>query len=107
MASLPKNKPPHKTVGKHVKRQVDEAVEYLQKPRISDEDVHQSRKALKKARASLRLLRPALKDGDYRRVNANLSFRVPSRKRAHVRAVRTAIEKALAGFSINSVSISA
>ena len=66
------NKPPHKSVGRHANRQVEEAIEYLEKTRISDEDVHQSRKALKKARASLRLLRPALKDGDYRQVNADL-----------------------------------
>ena len=72
MASLPKNKPPHKSVRKHAKRQVDKAVEYLEKTRITDEDVHRSRKALKKARASLRLLRPALKNVDYRRVNADL-----------------------------------
>ncbi len=72
MASLSKNEPPHKNVGKHLKRQLDQALDTLAKARINDEDVHQARKALKKARASLRLLRPALKDADYRCVNADL-----------------------------------
>jgi hypothetical protein len=40
------NKPPHKSVGKHARGQVDVAVEHLEKTRISDEDVHRSRKAL-------------------------------------------------------------
>jgi CHAD domain-containing protein len=64
--------PAHKQIGKHLKKQVDAALDSLEKTRISDEDVHQARKALKKARASLRLLLPAFKDADYRRVNADL-----------------------------------
>ncbi len=66
------NNPVHNEIGKHLKKQIDAALEALEKARISDEDVHLARKALKKTRASLRLLRPALKDADYRRVNADL-----------------------------------
>ncbi len=39
---------------------------------ISDEDAHRSRKALKKARAALRLLRPTIGDAIYRRENTVL-----------------------------------
>jgi CHAD domain-containing protein len=38
----------------------------------SDEDAHEARKALKKARAALRVLRPILADTAYRRENASL-----------------------------------
>jgi CHAD domain-containing protein len=48
------------------------ALARLAQPRISDEAVHETRKALKKARAALRLLRPGLEPAVYRAQNALL-----------------------------------
>jgi CHAD domain-containing protein len=48
------------------------ALARLEQPRISDEAVHETRKALKKARAALRLLRPGLEPPAYRAQNALL-----------------------------------
>ena len=48
------------------------ALARLEQPRITDEAVHEARKALKKARAALRLLRPALEPAAYRAQNALL-----------------------------------
>ena len=48
------------------------ALARLEQPRISDEAVHETRKALKKARAALRLLRPGLEPAAYRAQNALL-----------------------------------
>jgi CHAD domain-containing protein len=49
-----------------------DALERMARPRLGDEDVHEARKAIKKARSALRLLRPVLGDGDYRQQNAAL-----------------------------------
>ncbi|HEY6484040.1 MAG TPA: CHAD domain-containing protein [Steroidobacteraceae bacterium] len=54
------------------RRRIEKALRILRKQRIDDEDVHTARKALKKARATLRLLRPGLKCTIYRRSNAAL-----------------------------------
>lgn len=51
---------------------IAEALARLEQPRISDDSVHQVRKALKKARAALRLLRGGLDDAAYRAENAAL-----------------------------------
>ncbi len=51
---------------------IAEALERLEQPRISDDSVHEARKALKKARAALRLLREGLDDAAYRAENAAL-----------------------------------
>ena len=48
------------------------ALARLEQPRISDQAVHEARKALKKARAALRLLRPGLDPAAYRAQNALL-----------------------------------
>jgi len=48
------------------------ALARLEQPRISNESVHEARKALKKARAALRLLRSGLGDPAYRAQNALL-----------------------------------
>jgi CHAD domain-containing protein len=48
------------------------ALARLGEPRVSDESVHEARKALKKARAALRLLRPGLEPAAYRAENALL-----------------------------------
>ena len=72
MAHLSKNKPAGRNIGKHLKHDVDAALHLLEKTRVSDTDVHRARKTLKKARASLRLLRAGLKDAAYRRENVAL-----------------------------------
>ena len=72
MARLSKEKPGTRTVAKHLCKQIDDALQRLERKRVGDEDVHEARKHLKKARASLRLLRPGLKDADYRALNTKL-----------------------------------
>jgi CHAD domain-containing protein len=49
-----------------------EALERLEQAPLSDHSVHEARKALKRARAALRLLRDALDDAAYRAENAAL-----------------------------------
>ena len=51
---------------------IDEALECLSGKRFSDKHVHAARKAVKKARAALRLLRPAMTETAYRKENAAL-----------------------------------
>jgi len=48
------------------------ALDCLARAPLGAEDVHAARKALKKSRAALRLLRPVLAAGDYREVNVAL-----------------------------------
>jgi CHAD domain-containing protein len=48
------------------------ALARLGEPRVSDRGVHEARKALKRARAALRLLRPGLEPAAYRAENAML-----------------------------------
>jgi CHAD domain-containing protein len=72
MIALVKDKPAARAVAKDLRKQVDRALEILGGRRLSDEDVHAARKHLKKARASLRLLRPALKGATYREWNTAL-----------------------------------
>jgi CHAD domain-containing protein len=55
-----------------LQRAIGEALECLGHPRLADKRVHAARKAVKKARATLRLLRPAMNDADYRKENAAL-----------------------------------
>jgi len=69
MAHLAKDKPGARAVAKDLRKQVDHALEILGGKGLSDEQVHEARKHLKKARASLRLLRPALKNSTYREWN--------------------------------------
>jgi len=52
-----------------VRHQISGALEHLESTRLSDEQVHCARKELKKARATLRLLRDALGDSTYHREN--------------------------------------
>ncbi len=52
--------------------QMTDALRALERRPLSDGDVHSARKSLKKARAMLRLLRPAIGDRAYRRENALL-----------------------------------
>jgi CHAD domain-containing protein len=55
-----------------VREQIGKALEALDGKKLSDEAVHSARKELKKARATLRLLRDALGDALYQRENAAL-----------------------------------
>jgi CHAD domain-containing protein len=52
-----------------VRHQLSDALGYLETQKLGDEQVHCARKELKKARATLRLLRDALGDSTYRREN--------------------------------------
>ena len=52
--------------------QIDEALELLGTRRITDGDIHSARKTLKKARATLRLLRTAIPERVFARENAAL-----------------------------------
>jgi CHAD domain-containing protein len=54
------------------RKQIAKALEALDGKKLSDEVVHSARKELKKARATLRLLRDALGDALYKRENAVL-----------------------------------
>lgn len=69
MPHVAKDKPGARAVAKDLRKQVDHALEILGGKRLTDEAVHEARKHLKKARASLRLLRPALKNSTYREWN--------------------------------------
>jgi CHAD domain-containing protein len=55
-----------------LREQIAKALEALDGTELSDEAVHSARKELKKARATLRLLRDALGDAVYKRENAAL-----------------------------------
>ena len=54
------------------RQQIAQALESLKASPVSDETVHAARKELKKARATLRLLRDSLGDSTYKRENAVL-----------------------------------
>jgi len=51
---------------------IDEALRHLKKQRVTDQSVHSARKAIKKARAALRLLREIHGEDAYRHENAAL-----------------------------------
>jgi hypothetical protein len=55
-----------------LREQIAKALESLDGTKLSDETVHSARKELKKAHATLRLLRDALGDAVYRQENAAL-----------------------------------
>jgi CHAD domain-containing protein len=67
---------PAKSASKHIRKQLRKrtaaALGILSMKQLSDDDVHEARKSLKKARAFLRLLRPGLKAAAYRRENSTL-----------------------------------
>jgi CHAD domain-containing protein len=70
--SLSPSKSAAKQIRKQLKKRIDSALATLEPKRLSHERVHDARKSLKKARASLRLLRPALRNSDYREENTTL-----------------------------------
>ena len=63
---------------------------HLDKARITDQDVHETRRAVKKARAALRLLRPRLPESVYRQ--ENLCLRDAGRLLAPVRDARSQLD---------------
>lgn len=70
--SLSPSKSAAKQIRKQLKKRIDSALATLERKRLGPERVHDARKSLKKARASLRLLRPALRNSDYRHENTSL-----------------------------------
>lgn len=72
MTTLSPEKRGTRTVRKITRKRIDAALEVLNKKTPSAESVHQARKALKKARALLRMLRPGVKEAVYREVNEAL-----------------------------------
>ena len=72
MTQLSPCKSATKRIRKQMKKRIEAALEILGKQRVSVTDVHEARKSLKKARASLRLLRPALRTSDFSQENAQL-----------------------------------
>jgi CHAD domain-containing protein len=72
MTHLSTDKPANKSIRKQVNKRIATALETLRRADLSDSDIHEARKALKKARASLRLIRPGLKSRAYRLENETL-----------------------------------
>jgi CHAD domain-containing protein len=73
MASdLHRSEPGTQGVRRIARAHVAQALESLERKSPSDEDIHTARKELKRARATLRLLREAIGDTAYRRTNATL-----------------------------------
>jgi CHAD domain-containing protein len=90
MAHLSKDKSPGKSIRKQLNKRVQAALDILGQGRLEDADIHQARKALKKARAYLRLLRPGLKDSVYRLENGTL--RDAARPLSSVRDARVLLD---------------
>src|SRR5262245_25641294 len=81
-----------KGIRRIVRKQMDEALEYLTGPHKGprDEAVHEARKCLKKVRAVLRLVRPAIGEKNYRKENT--CFRDAGRPLTEVRDAKIFIE---------------
>lgn len=73
-----------------LRRQVGDALRALRDPNLSDEDIHRTRKLLKRARANLRLLRTAL--GEQRYVRENAALRDAARPLSGVRDAAVMVE---------------
>ena len=73
-----------------VRRQIANALEVLDDKQLADEAIHSARKELKKARATLRLLRKALGDAVYKRENA--AIRDAARPLSDVRDSRVLLD---------------
>jgi hypothetical protein len=66
---LSTGKPAGKSIRKQLEKRIGTALDTLRQTHWNDSDIHEARKVLKKARASLRLIRPGLKDRTYRLEN--------------------------------------
>lgn len=82
--------PIKKGAGMRLEHAVEEALAKLRTQRITDHRIHQARRALKKARAALRVLRPTLGDRAYRLENVTL--RDAGRHLSPLRDARAALE---------------
>jgi len=71
-------------------KQIDEAVAALDGKRVADSKIHEARKAIKKARATLRLMRDAIPATSYKRENAAL--RDAARPLSAIRDARVLID---------------
>jgi CHAD domain-containing protein len=58
--------------------------------RLSDKEIHTARKSIKRARATLRLLRPAMPSKDFKRIN--LALRDVARPLTHVRDAKVLLD---------------
>jgi CHAD domain-containing protein len=72
MRKLPSTVTPTRIARRALIAQLDKTVEQLRKPRRSDASIHNIRKALKRARAALRMLRECMGIMEYRHDNALL-----------------------------------
>jgi len=77
-------------VKESLRRQIGDASRTLRAPALDDEGVHRARKALKRARANLRLLRPLVGERAYARENAAL--RDAARPLGAIRDARVIVE---------------
>src|SRR4051812_12540678 len=74
-----------------LRKQIDKAVEALaDEQSLSDEDVHDIRKSLKRVRAALRLLRPAIGSSTYR--GENVCFRDAARPLTELRDAKVLVD---------------
>jgi CHAD domain-containing protein len=73
-----------------LRRQIGDALRTLRAPALDDEGVHRARKDLKRARANLRLLRPAIGEPVYAR--ANSALRDAARPWSRVRDAKVLVE---------------
>src|SRR5215475_1314183 len=81
-----------KNIRRIVRKQMDEALEYLTEPHRGsrDEAVHEARKCFKKIRAVLRVVKPAIARKDHRR--ENVCFRDAGRPLTEVRDAKIVVE---------------
>ncbi len=88
--TLKRNKPGTRRARRIVRDQIDVALEALEPRAIRDSSIHAARKELKKARATLRLLRDTLGKRTYRRENA--AIRDAARPLSEVRDGRVLLD---------------
>lgn len=72
MAELQRDEPGLQGVRRILKEWIADAAQSIHKQRVTDADIHDARKQLKKSRAALRLLRDAIGEVAYERENAAL-----------------------------------
>ncbi len=71
-SQLKVDSPPVQRVQKILVRQIESAIELLGHKKLTDQQIHEARKSLRKARGSLRLLKSAIGPRKFRRENAAL-----------------------------------